>query len=156
MYSIAALLHPKLAGEFEALQDRLRERILLTWQTELNARRGHGGLVREEVMRIEVVELQHRRCRSRGQGGDAVRATDAGGGDVDEAGCSGTKCTTQDGDVAASDSWAPGAPRFRAGYSGKAPMLCRALRNIFARFTTRHSSTVPIARNHLYQVPPVH
>ena len=34
-YSIAALLHPELAGEFEALQDRLRERIMLTWQTEL-------------------------------------------------------------------------------------------------------------------------
>ncbi|GAA2983336.1 hypothetical protein JOD63_000693 [Microbacterium terrae] len=63
-YSIAALLHPELATEFEALQDRLRERILLTWQTELNARRGHGGLVREEITRIEVVELQHRRSRA--------------------------------------------------------------------------------------------
>ncbi|WP_100814019.1 AAA family ATPase [Microbacterium lacus] len=63
-YSIAALLHPELAAEFEALQDRLRERILLTWQTELNARRGHGGLVREEIARIEVVELQHRRSRA--------------------------------------------------------------------------------------------
>ena len=62
--SIAALLHPELAAEFEALQDRLRERILLTWQTELNARRGHGGLVREEIARIEVVELQHRRSRA--------------------------------------------------------------------------------------------
>ncbi|MDL9981196.1 AAA family ATPase [Microbacterium sp. ASV49] len=63
-YSIAALLHPELAAEFEALQDRLRDRILLTWQTELNARRGHGGLVREEITRIEVVELQHRRSRA--------------------------------------------------------------------------------------------
>lgn len=63
-YSMAALLHPELAEEFEALQDRLRERILLTWQTELNARRGHGGLIREEVSRIEVVELQHRRSRA--------------------------------------------------------------------------------------------
>ncbi|MFB8145356.1 AAA family ATPase [Microbacterium sp. NPDC056003] len=63
-YSIAALLHPELATEFEALQDRLRERILLTWQTELNARRGHGGLIREEIARIEVVELQHRRSRA--------------------------------------------------------------------------------------------
>lgn len=63
-YSIAALLHPELAAEFEALQDRLRERILLTWQTELNARRGHGGLMREEITRIEVVELQHRRSRA--------------------------------------------------------------------------------------------
>lgn len=63
-YSIAALLHPELATEFEALQDRLRDRILLTWQTELNARRGHGGLIREEIIRIEVVELQHRRSRA--------------------------------------------------------------------------------------------
>ncbi|WP_344064712.1 AAA family ATPase [Microbacterium pumilum] len=63
-YSIAALLHPELAAEFEALQNRLRERILLTWQSELNARRGHGGLVREEITRIEVVELQHRRSRA--------------------------------------------------------------------------------------------
>lgn len=63
-YSIAALLHPELAEEFEALQDRLRERILLTWKTELNARRGHGGLIREEITRIEVVELQHRRSRA--------------------------------------------------------------------------------------------
>ncbi|WP_241245795.1 AAA family ATPase [Microbacterium sp. 4R-513] len=63
-YSIAALLHPELAAEFEAMQDRLRERILLTWQTELNARRGHGGLIREEISRIEVVELQHRRSRA--------------------------------------------------------------------------------------------
>ena len=63
-YSIAALLHPELATEFEALQDRLRARILLTWQTELNARRGPGGLVREEITRIEVVELQHRRSRA--------------------------------------------------------------------------------------------
>lgn len=63
-YSIAALLHPELAAEFEALQDRLRDRILLTWQTELNARRGHGGLVREEITRLEVVELQHRRSRA--------------------------------------------------------------------------------------------
>lgn len=63
-YSIAALLHPELAVEFEALQDRLRDRILLTWQTGLNARRGHGGLIREEVTRIEVVELEHRRSRA--------------------------------------------------------------------------------------------
>jgi hypothetical protein len=63
-YSIAALLHPDLATEFEALQDRLRDRILLIWQTELNARRGHGGLIREAITRIEVVELQHRRSRA--------------------------------------------------------------------------------------------
>ncbi|MEV8266229.1 AAA family ATPase [Microbacterium sp. NPDC076911] len=63
-YSVAALLNPELAAEFEALQDRLRDRILLTWQTELNARRGHNGLIREDVARIEVVELQHRRSRA--------------------------------------------------------------------------------------------
>lgn len=63
-YSIAALLHPELATEFEALQDRLRDRILLIWQSELNVRRGHGGLIREAITRIEVVELQHRRSRA--------------------------------------------------------------------------------------------
>ncbi|WEK13901.1 MAG: relaxase domain-containing protein [Candidatus Microbacterium phytovorans] len=63
-YSIAAVLHPALATEFEALQDRLRDLILLTWQIELNARRGHGGLIREEITRVEVVELQHRRSRA--------------------------------------------------------------------------------------------
>lgn len=63
-YSIAALLHPELAAEFEALQDRLRDRILFTWQTELNVRRGHGGLVREQITHLEVVELQHRRSRA--------------------------------------------------------------------------------------------
>lgn len=63
-YSVAALLHPGLAVEFEALQDRLRDRILLTWQSELNARRGHNGVIREDITRIEVVELQHRRSRA--------------------------------------------------------------------------------------------
>lgn len=63
-YSIAALLHPDLATEFEALQDRLRNRILLTWQRELNVRRGHDGLVREDVTRLEVIELLHRRSRA--------------------------------------------------------------------------------------------
>ncbi|SDG79141.1 AAA family ATPase [Microbacterium pygmaeum] len=63
-YSIAALLHPELSDEFEALQDRLRDRIILTWQRELNARRGHGGVIREELARVEVVELKHRRSRA--------------------------------------------------------------------------------------------
>jgi exodeoxyribonuclease V alpha subunit len=63
-YSVAALLYPELAVEYEALQDRLRDRILLIWQSELNARRGHNGLIREDVTRIEVVELQHRRSRA--------------------------------------------------------------------------------------------
>lgn len=42
----------------------MRDRILLIWQTELNARRRHGGLIREAITRIEVVELQHRRSRA--------------------------------------------------------------------------------------------
>ncbi|MGX5770318.1 AAA family ATPase [Microbacterium trichothecenolyticum] len=63
-YSIAALINPDLAAEFEALQDRLRDRILTTWQRELNARRGAGGRIREPLHRIEVVELQHRRSRA--------------------------------------------------------------------------------------------
>ena len=63
-YSIAAMLNADLAFEFEALQDRLRDRIITTWQTELNARRGAGGRVRESLHRVEVVELQHRRSRA--------------------------------------------------------------------------------------------
>jgi len=63
-FSIAALMHPELAVEFEALQERLRDRILLIWQRELNARRGAGGRVRESLSRIEVVELKHRRSRA--------------------------------------------------------------------------------------------
>ncbi len=63
-FSLAALLHPELAVEFEALQDRLRDRILQTWLAELNARRGHGGVFREGLARIEVVELRHRRSRA--------------------------------------------------------------------------------------------
>ncbi len=63
-YSIAAMLNADLEAEFEALQDRLRDRIITTWQRELNARRGAGGRVRESLGRIEVVELQHRRSRA--------------------------------------------------------------------------------------------
>jgi hypothetical protein len=63
-FSIAALIHPELATEFEALQDRLRDRIISTWLVELNARRGMGGRIREVLARIEVVELQHRRSRA--------------------------------------------------------------------------------------------
>ncbi|MEJ1154620.1 AAA family ATPase [Microbacterium marmarense] len=63
-YSVAALIHPELAHEFELLQDRLRERIITTWQRELNARRGAGGRIREALHKIEVVELQHRRSRA--------------------------------------------------------------------------------------------
>ncbi|AZS35736.1 ATP-dependent RecD-like DNA helicase [Microbacterium lemovicicum] len=63
-YSIAVLLHAELAVEFEALQDRIRDRTIVLWQQELNARRGHGGLIREDISRLEVVELQHRRSRA--------------------------------------------------------------------------------------------
>ncbi|KQP67860.1 hypothetical protein ASF40_20100 [Microbacterium sp. Leaf288] len=63
-YSIAALINPELAAAFEALQDRLRDRIITTWQAELNARRGAGGRIREALHRVEVVELQHRRSRA--------------------------------------------------------------------------------------------
>ena len=44
-YSIAALLHPDLGDEFEALQDRLRDHIMLTWQRELNARVASNSVV---------------------------------------------------------------------------------------------------------------
>ncbi len=63
-FSLVALVHDDLAGEYEALQDRLRERIITTWQRSLNARRGAGGRVREGLARIEVVELLHRRSRA--------------------------------------------------------------------------------------------
>lgn len=63
-YSVAALISTDLAAEYEALQDRLRDRIITTWQRELNARRGAGGSIREQLCRIEVVELRHRRSRA--------------------------------------------------------------------------------------------
>ncbi len=63
-YSIAALLDPELAAEFETLQDRMRDRTITLWQRELNARRGHGGSIREDIARLEVVELRHRRSRA--------------------------------------------------------------------------------------------
>jgi len=63
-FSIAAMLDPDLATAYEDLQDRLRDRIVKLWQSELNARRGKGGAVRENLARIEVVELRHERSRS--------------------------------------------------------------------------------------------
>ncbi|MFE4950526.1 AAA family ATPase [Leifsonia sp. NPDC056665] len=63
-FSIAAMLDPELAAAYEDLQDRLRDRIVKLWQTELNARRGKGGAIREDLARIEVVELRHERSRS--------------------------------------------------------------------------------------------
>jgi ATP-dependent exoDNAse (exonuclease V), alpha subunit - helicase superfamily I member len=63
-YSIAAMLDTELAAAYEDLQDRLRDRIIKLWQSELNARRGHGGATRENLARVEVVELKHERSRS--------------------------------------------------------------------------------------------
>jgi len=63
-FSIAAMLDPKLGAAYEDLQDRLRDRIIKLWQTELNARRGKQGAIREDLARIEVVELRHERSRS--------------------------------------------------------------------------------------------
>jgi hypothetical protein len=63
-FSIAALLNPDLNAAYEDLQDRLRDRIIHLWQTELNARRGAGGLIREDLARVEMVELKHERSRS--------------------------------------------------------------------------------------------
>ena len=58
------MLDPELAAAYEDLQDRLRDRIIKLWQSELNARRGKGGAIREDLARIEVVELRHERSRS--------------------------------------------------------------------------------------------
>lgn len=63
-FSIAALLNPEIALAYEALQDRLRNRIIATWEQELNARRGAGGRIRENIARLEVVELRHHRSRA--------------------------------------------------------------------------------------------
>lgn len=63
-FSIAAMLDPELNAAYEDLQDRLRDRIIHLWQSELNARRGKGGSIREDLARIEVVELKHERSRS--------------------------------------------------------------------------------------------
>lgn len=63
-FSLAVLVTPELRAEFDALQDRIRDRTLRLWQRELNARRGAGGLIREPIARLEVVELQHERSRA--------------------------------------------------------------------------------------------
>lgn len=63
-YSLAVLLVPELRDAFEALQDRVRNRTLQMWQRELNARRGAGGVIRERIARLEVVELRHERSRA--------------------------------------------------------------------------------------------
>ena len=63
-FSLAVLLAPELRADFDALQDRIRDRTLRLWQRELNARRGAGGSVREPIARLEVVELRHERSRA--------------------------------------------------------------------------------------------
>lgn len=63
-FSLAAVLDPELATAYEALQDRLRDRIITMWQEELNARRGQAGRDREDLAQIEVVELRHERSRA--------------------------------------------------------------------------------------------
>ena len=63
-FSIAAMLDPELNAAYEDLQDRLRDRIIHLGQEELNARRGKGGCIREDLARVEVVELKHERSRS--------------------------------------------------------------------------------------------
>jgi len=63
-FSIAAMLDPELNAAYEDLQDRLRDRIIHLWQRELNARRGKAGCIREDLARVEVVELKHERSRS--------------------------------------------------------------------------------------------
>ena len=63
-FSLAAVLDPEIATAYEALQDRLRDRIITMWQQELNARRGQAGREREDLAQIEVVELRHERSRA--------------------------------------------------------------------------------------------
>lgn len=63
-FSLAVLLTPELRADLELLQDRIRDRTLRLWHSELNARRGAGGLIREPIARLEVVELRHERSRA--------------------------------------------------------------------------------------------
>lgn len=63
-FSLAGVLDPEIAAGYDALQDRLRDRIITMWKDELNARRGAGGRHREDLARIEVVELRHERSRA--------------------------------------------------------------------------------------------
>ena len=63
-FSLAAVLDDDLAAAYDALQDRLRDRTITMWKDELNARRGRGGIEREELAQVEVVELRHERSRA--------------------------------------------------------------------------------------------
>lgn len=63
-FSLAAVLDPELNDAYEALQDRLRDRIITMWREELNSRRGQAGRERMDLAQIEVVELRHERSRA--------------------------------------------------------------------------------------------
>lgn len=62
--SVAAMLDPELAAGVERLHDKIRDRALTLWQSELNARRGAGGRQRMGLAQIEVVELHHEHSRA--------------------------------------------------------------------------------------------
>lgn len=63
-YSLAAVLHPELREEFDALMDRVTDETVTAWSDELSTRRGAGGKQRIGLAQIEVVELDHERSRS--------------------------------------------------------------------------------------------
>ena len=63
-YSLAAVLHPELREEFDALMDRVTEETVTAWSEELTTRRGAGGKQRIGLTQVEVVTLDHERSRS--------------------------------------------------------------------------------------------
>jgi exodeoxyribonuclease V alpha subunit len=63
-YSLAAVLHPELRQEYDALMDRVTAETVTAWSHELCTRRGAGGKQRTALARVEVVELDHERSRS--------------------------------------------------------------------------------------------
>ncbi|WP_170931790.1 MobF family relaxase [Brachybacterium massiliense] len=63
-YSLAAVLHPELREEFDALMDRVTEETVTAWSEELTTRRGAGGKQRIGLAQVEVVTLDHERSRS--------------------------------------------------------------------------------------------
>lgn len=63
-YSLAAVLHPELREEFDALMDRVTDETVSAWSDELSTRRGAGGKQRIGLAQLEVVELDHERSRS--------------------------------------------------------------------------------------------
>lgn len=63
-YSLAAVLHPELREEFDALMDRVTDETVTAWSEELTTRRGAGGKQRIGLAQVEVVSLDHERSRS--------------------------------------------------------------------------------------------